>query len=136
EQFIAQRDSTARIINLVAALAVGIATAGLIGMSIHMARRRRHEIGVRKTLGARSSQVTTLLLRDATKPVLLGNIIAWPLAYLATHEYISNYAHQVNFSPWPFALGLTLTLLVAIVAVSWQTLRAARLNPATVLRHE
>ncbi len=136
DEYMATRNANVRLIAWVTVLALAIAISGLIGMSIHMANRRRHEIGVRKTFGARTVQVTTLLLRDFSKPVIIGNMLSWPLAYIAIQAYQNQYIHRVGFSPLPFLLGLTITLLIAGTAVTWQSVHAARLNPAKVLRHE
>jgi putative ABC transport system permease protein len=113
-----------------------ISTIGLIGMGFHVAGRRRHEIGVRKTLGASTRQVLVMLLKDFSKPVLVANVIAWPLAYFAVQAYLGVFIHRITLSPVPFALSLAITILIAWVAVGGQAIRAARVRPASVLRYE
>lgn len=113
-----------------------ISTIGLIGTGFHVASRRRHEIGVRKTLGASSAQVLLMLLKDFSKPVLVANVIAWPMAYLAVQAYLGVFLHRIALTPLPFALSLVITLLVAWLAVGGQALRAARTQPASVLKYE
>jgi putative ABC transport system permease protein len=125
-----------RFVVTLTALAFVIATAGLIGMAVFVAGRRRHEIGIRKTLGASVAQTLTMLLKDFSKPVLIANVIAWPIAYIAAQKYLSVFIQRSPLSLLPFLLSLAITLLVAWAAVSGQAWRAARLNPATVLRHE
>ena len=113
-----------------------ISSIGLFGMATHAANGRRHEIGVRKTLGANTRQIVMMLLRDFSKPVVIANVIAWPLAYLAARAYLNIFIHRIVLSPVPFALSLAITVLIAWVVVGGQTIRAARTKPATVLRYE
>jgi putative ABC transport system permease protein len=113
-----------------------ISAIGLIGMASHTAARRRHEIGVRKTLGASTRQILVMLLRDFAKPVVVANVVAWPVAYIAVQAYLGVFIHRVSLSPAPFALSLVITLLIAWAAVGGQAIRAARTKPAAVLRYE
>ena len=117
-------------------LAVGIAVAGLIAMAVHEIHHRFHEIAVRKTLGAHTTIIAWRLLSTFCAPVLFGNLVALPLAYLASQAYLSMFSFRIELSIWPFLLSFAATLLVAWLAVGFQTLWAARLNPATVLREE
>ncbi len=124
---------------LVGALAIfglAIAALGLYGAAIHVTDSRLHEVGVRKTLGARPEQIVALLLRDFSKPVLLASLIAWPLAFLAARLYLSFFVNRVALTPTPFVVALAVTAAVASLAVSSRVLRAARVEPAAVLRHE
>jgi putative ABC transport system permease protein len=125
-----------QLFRVVALLALFIAALGLISMSLHVIGRRTHEIGVRKSLGASVRQILTLLLKDFSKPVLLANLVSWPLAFVAMSVYLSIFVTRSALSPWPFAASLLVTLLVAWGAVIAQATRAARLKPATVLRYE
>ncbi len=128
-----------RINHMVAGLAFAafaVAAMGLFGMASFVASRRIHEVGVRKTLGATSSQIVSLLLRDFSKPVVIANLAAWPLAYFAAQSYLANFLSRISLTPTPFIVSFLITLLIAWIAVSSQTLRAARLNPGTVLRYE
>jgi len=117
-------------------LALLVSVLGLIGMSTHVIRRRLHEIGIRKTLGANVRQVLTLLLADFSKPVLIANVIAWPIALIVMQAYLSLFTQRISLSVVPFAASLLATIVIALLAVSVQVTRAARLNPATVLRYE
>jgi putative ABC transport system permease protein len=119
-----------------ALIAVVIALIGLFGMAIHVASRRVREIGVRKSIGARTSEVVVMLIRDFSKPVLTANLAAWPLAYFAAQQYLSVFLHRVPLTLLPFALSLLLALAIAWVAVGGQALRAARVNPSIALRVE
>jgi putative ABC transport system permease protein len=120
----------------VAVLALFISLLGLVGMSIDVIAKRRHEIGVRKTLGASVQTIVRLLLTDFSKPVLIANLLVWPLAFVAMQAYLSIFTQRVGLSIAPFVASLALTVLIAWIAVAAQATRAARLNPATVLRYE
>jgi putative ABC transport system permease protein len=117
-----------------ALVAVSIALIGLFGMAIHVAGRRLREIGVRKSIGARTGQVVLMLIRDFSKPVLIANLVAWPLAYFAAQQYLSVFMHRIPLTPAPFGLSLAMVLAVAWVAVGGHAVRAARISPADVLR--
>jgi putative ABC transport system permease protein len=119
-----------------AAFAFVIGAMGLVGMAIHVASRRMHEIGVRKTLGAKPIQIVTMMLSDFCRPIVIANLIAWPIAFLAVQAYLSVFAHRIELSILPFALSLIVVLLIACLAVLGRVIRASRLNPATVLRYE
>ena len=105
-------------------------------MAIQITGRRTHEIGVRKTLGASSRQIVTMLLTDFSKPVVIANLIAWPLGFLAAQVYLSVFVHRISLTPVPFVLSLMITVLIAWVAVGTLAIRAARTKPASVLRYE
>jgi putative ABC transport system permease protein len=117
-----------------ALVAVSIALIGLFGMAIHVAGRRLREIGVRKSIGARTSQVVLMLIRDFSKPVLIANLVAWPLGYFAAQQYLSVFMHRIPLTPAPFGLSLAMVLAVAWIAVGGHAVRAARISPADVLR--
>jgi putative ABC transport system permease protein len=119
-----------------AAFAFLISVVGLFGMAIQVASRRTHEIGVRKSVGARKMQIVTMLLRDFSKPVIVANVIAWPLGYLASQAYLNVFIQRISVTPVPFVASLIIVVAIAWIAVASQALRAARANPATVLRFE
>ena len=112
-----------------------IASVGQLGVAVHVASRRRHEIGVRKTLGSTSLGVARLLLIDFSKPALVANLLAWPMGYLAAQTYLSSFAHRIELTLAPFALSMTITLAIAWAAVIGEVLKAASVRPAEVLRH-
>ena len=118
------------------AFAFFISIIGLFGMAVQVAGRRIHEIGVRKSVGARKSQIVLMLLRDFSKPVLIANVIAWPLGYLAAQTYLRVFIQRIPITPLPFFASLAIVLVIAWAAVGSQAWRAARANPATVLRFE
>jgi putative ABC transport system permease protein len=120
----------------IASLALLISVLGLVGMSIQIIGRRLHEIGVRKTLGASVQSVVQLLLIDFSKPVIVANVVAWPLAFVVMQLYLSIFVQRTALSVAPFVASLALTVLIAWLSVAAQATRAAKMNPAAVLRHE
>jgi putative ABC transport system permease protein len=119
-----------------AVLALLISVIGLVGMAIQVAGRRLHEIGVRKSVGARKTQIVAMLLRDFSRPVIVANLLAWPLGYIAAQQYLSVFIQRIELTPLPFAASFVIVLAIAWAAVGSQSLRAARANPAAVLRVE
>jgi putative ABC transport system permease protein len=119
-----------------ALVAIAISIVGLFGMAVQVAGRRLHEIGVRKSVGARTRQIVVMLLAQFSRPVLIANVIAWPLAYLAAQQYLSVFSQRVTLTPLPFVTSLVATIVVACAVVGGQAWRAARVSPATVLRAE
>jgi ABC-type antimicrobial peptide transport system permease subunit len=117
-------------------LAVFISCLGLFGLASFMAEQRTKEIGIRKVLGASVSNIVLLLSREFTKWVLLANIIAWPVAYFAMHKWLQSYAYSTNIALWSFILSGAIALVIATVAVSYQSIKAAVTNPADSLRYE
>jgi putative ABC transport system permease protein len=129
-------ERTSNALSIVTLVGTSIATMGLFGMATFIATRRRHEIGVRKTLGASVRQIIAMLLRDLSKPVLIANLLVWPIAFIAVQKYLNLFIQRVDLTALPFVFSLLLTLLIAWIAVGGQAWRAARINPANVLRHE
>jgi putative ABC transport system permease protein len=119
---------------LLSSTAFVIASIGLLGIAVHAISRRRHEIAVRKTLGSSVGGVAKLLLTDFSAPVLIGNLLAWPLSYLAAQTYLSGFAQRIELSPFPFLLSMAITLLIAWAAIIGVVLKTATLRPADELR--
>ena len=117
-------------------IAFAISTIGLFAMAVFTTLQRRHEIGVRKTLGAATSDVTIQLVKEFTWPVLIANLIAWPIAYYAATLYLHNFMQRMSLTLLPWIVGLIVTLLIAWVAVGGQAFKAARGKPAEVLKSE
>ncbi len=113
-----------------------IASMGLFSMATYLTNRRTQEIGIRKCLGASSRQILRLLVWDFSKPVLIANILAWPIAFIAVDAYLNMFVDRVPLSLTPFVISLLITTLIAWVAVASQVLLTARVNPAQVLRVE
>ncbi len=125
-----------RVFRTFALLAMGIACLGLFGLAAFAAERRTKEIGVRKVLGATVTSVVAMLSKDFVKPVLLANLIAWPLAWYAMNKWLQSFAFRVEMEWWVFALAGGMALLIALLTVSFQALKAALANPVDALRYE
>ncbi len=117
-------------------VAVLIACLGLFGLSAFTAERRIKELGIRKVVGASTSSLLFMLCGDFTKLVLIGLIIGLPVAWYLTNNYLSGYAFHIDNSIWIFVLTAITILLIAIITVAYQSLKAARANPVRSLRSE
>jgi putative ABC transport system permease protein len=125
-----------KIISYSTVFAVMLAGLGLFGLSTLAATSRTKEIGIRKVLGASVSRIVTLLSREFALLVLLANLLAWPFAYLVMNKILQNYAYRIDISWWVFALSGGLALLIALLTVSTQAIKAALANPVESLRYE
>ena len=125
-----------RIITLFTGLAILIACLGLFGLSLFMVKRKTKELGVRKILGASVFGIVCLLTKDFTRWVIVANFIAWPMAWYAMNKWLQNFAYRIDLTIWPFLLSGLLALIIALLTVSWQAIRAAMANPVESLRYE
>jgi putative ABC transport system permease protein len=117
-------------------LAIIIACLGLSGLSAYAITRRTKEIGIRKTNGARISQVLVLLNKDFVKWVLIAIVIAVPIAWFTMNRWLENYAYRIEISWWIYVLAGVIAVSIALITVSWQSWRAAARNPVESLRYE
>jgi ABC-type antimicrobial peptide transport system permease subunit len=124
------------IINAFAGLALFVACLGLFGLASFVAERRTKEIGIRKILGASNPVIFHLLARDFIKWILLANLIAAPIAAYATMKYLKIYAYHIKLGPMVFLIPGLLTLLVSLLTISWQAIRAATTDPVKSLKYE
>jgi putative ABC transport system permease protein len=125
-----------RVLTGLALLAFGISLTGLFGMATLIAGRRMREVGVRKVHGASGARMVGMLLSSFSMPVLVANLVVWPLAYIAARKYLDAFQAPIAVTPLPFLLSLAITLAIAWLAVGTQTVHAARARPADVLRYE
>jgi putative ABC transport system permease protein len=116
--------------------ALFLACLGLFGLAAFVAEQRTKEIGVRKAMGASTPDIVGLLLRAFSRPVLLANLIAWPLAWLALHRWLESFVRHVSLQPWMFLAAALAALAVALATVLAQTLRVAAARPVNALRYE
>ena len=117
-------------------LAIMIACLGLFGLSSFTTEQRTKEIGVRKILGATIKNITVMLSRQFIWLVLISNFIAVPIAYYLMHKWLQNFAYRINIGWWVFVLAGGIALLIAIITVSLQAVKAATANPVESLRYE
>jgi putative ABC transport system permease protein len=119
-----------------ALLTIFISCIGLFGLSVLSAEKRTKEIGIRKVLGASVKIVVTILSKDFLKLVVISLIIAIPAAWMAANKWLQNYPYRITLSWWLFASGAILVILIALLTVSFQAIRAAIANPVKSLRTE
>jgi len=119
-----------------AALALVIAASGLFGMASFLVARRTREIGVRKIHGASPRQILELLVWSFSKPILIANVVAWPLGYVALRAYLDLFVQRTTLTPWPFVASLAATLAIGWLAIAAHVFTATRVQPADVLRYQ
>ena len=117
-------------------LAIIIACLGLFGLSAFMAEQRNKEIGIRKVLGASVSGITAMLSKDFIKLVIISIIIASPIAYWAMTKWLQDFAYRVPISWWMVAIAGLSAIVIALLTISFQSIKAALMNPVKTLRAE
>jgi putative ABC transport system permease protein len=117
-------------------LAILIACLGILGLSVYSIHQRTKEIGIRKVLGANTAGVVAELSKDFLKPVIIAAIIAAPVAYFAMNKWLQSFAYRINIDWWMFAVAGLIALLIALITVSFQAIKAAIANPVKSLRTE
>ena len=132
----ATETTLSRIINSFTLMAVLISCLGLFGLAAFSAERRNREIGIRKVLGASVGSITRLLSGEFLQLVAIALLLAIPIAWWATSKWLEGFAYRVPLRWWMFALAGTLAILIALVTVSFQAIRAAVANPIRSLRSE
>jgi len=124
------------IFSTFALLAIIIACLGLFALSSFMIVQRTKEIGIRKVLGASISNVVFILSKDFLILVVVSNVIACPVAYYFMNKWLQDFAYRIHVSWWMFILAGGLALVIALLTISWQAIRAATANPVEALRYE
>jgi putative ABC transport system permease protein len=125
-----------KITNIFAGLAIFICCIGLAGLASFTIEKRIREIGIRKVLGATVRQLLMLISKEFLKLVLIAFAIATPLTWWLMHAWLQNYEYRVGISPWIFGMVGILILLLTLIVVSLNTMRAAMRNPTKSLRSE
>jgi len=118
------------------AIAIFLACLGLLGLTSFAAERRTKEIGIRKVLGASPKGIFLMLCKDIVKWVVLAALMAFPLAYYAMQEWLKRFAYRIDIGWGTFALATIFSLLIALLAMSYQSIKAAIANPVDSLRYE
>ncbi|MCF8345579.1 MAG: FtsX-like permease family protein [Bacteroidales bacterium] len=114
-------------------LVLFISAIGLLGLSAFMTAKRTKENGIRRVMGATQNQILTLFIVQFSRWVIISNIVSWPLAWLAMNRWLENFEFRKDFPFWSFAVSLFASVLIAILTVSWQTVKASRMDPARSL---
>jgi putative ABC transport system permease protein len=135
EMYTADR-AVSKVVGILAGLAILISCLGLFGLASYSAERRVKEIGIRKVLGASVQNITTMLSKDFIRLVLVSNLIAWPLAWIGVNRWLQDFAYRVPISWWVFIAAAGIAVLIALLTVSFQAIKAAVANPVKSLRTE
>jgi len=117
-------------------LAILVACLGLFGLASYTTEQRTKEIGIRKVLGGSVPGMTFLLSKQITKWVLMANIIAWPVAYFTMNQWLRSFAYRIQIGIWTFIVSAGLALMIAVLTVGYQSIKAAMANPVDSLKYE
>jgi putative ABC transport system permease protein len=127
---------TGKIFILFSFLAIFIACIGLIGLVTFVTNRRTREIGIRKTYGASINIVLRLLSKEVVYLILLSSVLAYPIAYFGSEYWLKGFADKISVSPLIYIMATIIVLIIGWISISYQTVRAANINPARALRTE
>jgi putative ABC transport system permease protein len=136
EQMYRSEDKLKSLLWIFTAIAIFVGCLGLFGLAAYTAERRRKEVGIRKVLGASTKGVVVLLSKEFIKLVLISLLIASPVAWYFMNKWLQDFAYRINISWWIFILAGVLTILIALITVSFQAVKAAMANPVKSLRSE
>ena len=131
-----KEDARAQIFSAFSLLAVIIGCLGLFGLAAFTAQRRTKEIGIRKVLGARTRDIVQLLVWQFSRPVIIANVIAWPIAWWLMRDWLNGFDERITLGPVPFLLAAALALGIAVATVVGHAVKVARANPIHALRYE
>lgn len=135
EQFI-NIERSRDIISYFTFLAIFIACLGLFGMVAYAAEKRTKEIGIRKTLGCSVAQIMTLLSKELIALVLLSNLIAYPIAYFSIAQWLKDFPYRIDINIYIFLLSTFIAVIISLLTISYQSLKAAMANPIDALKYE
>jgi putative ABC transport system permease protein len=113
-----------------------IGCLGLFGLAAFTAERRTKEIGIRKVLGARTRDIVRLLVWQFSRPVIIANVIAWPIAWWMMRDWLNGFDERITLTPVPFVVAAAIALGIAIATVVGHAVKVARANPIHALRYE
>ena len=127
---------TGKLFITFAVFAIFIGCLGLFGLVTYAAEQRTKEIGVRKVLGASVSGIVVMLSKDFAKLVLIASVIAFPISFFSMNKWLQSFAYRIDISPWIFVVAGASAILLALITVSFQAIKAAIANPVKSLRTE
>jgi putative ABC transport system permease protein len=131
-----KEDARAQTFAAFSLLAVIIGCLGLFGLASFTAERRTKEIGIRKVLGARTRDIVRLLVWQFSRPVIIANVIAWPVAWWMMRDWLNGFDQRIALTPVPFVIAAAIALGIAVATVVGHSVRVARANPIHALRYE
>ncbi|QNL51653.1 ABC transporter permease [Olivibacter sp. SDN3] len=136
ESFYKQENQLAALYKIFAAIAIFLSCLGLYGLASFMAVQRIKEVGIRKVLGATTGNIVYLFSKEFIILIAISFAIATPIAWYYMHQWLQEYAYRINISWWLFAIGGLVAIIIALITISFQAIKAARANPVKSLRSE
>jgi putative ABC transport system permease protein len=131
-----QEEKTAWLTRVAAIITIFISCMGLFGLGMFTAQRRTKEISIRKVLGASVTDITTMLGKDFLKLVIISIFFASPIAYYFSHQWLQDFTYRTDLNWWVFALAGAIAIVIAILTIGFQAIKAAIANPVRSLRTE
>jgi putative ABC transport system permease protein len=131
-----KEDNMSTILKVFSVFSIVISCLGLFGLAAYAAEIRTREIGIRKVIGASTISLVRLLSLDFMTPVLIGNLLSWPLAGWAVHSWLQDFTYRIDLGWSVFVLSLGLTLVIALLTIGFRCWQTARANPVKALRSE
>ncbi|MFH2037550.1 MAG: FtsX-like permease family protein, partial [Candidatus Zixiibacteriota bacterium] len=125
-----------KIFILFSLLAIIITSLGIFGLSLYSTSQRTKEIGIRKVMGASTTNILKMLISDSIKLIIIANLIAWPIAFYAMNRWLEGFANRTNIGIWTFVISGLIIILTTILTVSYQSYRAASANPVNSIQQE
>jgi putative ABC transport system permease protein len=125
-----------KVFTIFAVLAIVIACLGLFGLAAFMAEQKTKEIGIRKVLGATIPNIVSMLSKEFLILVALANLIAWPAAYFIMNNWLEDFAYRTEISIDVFLIAGLVVLVIALITVAYQAIKAATANPVKSIRYE
>jgi putative ABC transport system permease protein len=125
-----------KVFNAFTFLAIFISCLGLFGLTSYVLEKRTKEVGIRKVLGASVSRIILMLSKEFTKSVFLANIFASPIVYFAMNQWLQNFAYRIHISLWKFLASASIVMIISLLTISHQSIKAATANPVDALRYE
>jgi putative ABC transport system permease protein len=135
-EFYKEEYAISKIFKIFTLLTLFVAALGLLGLSSFITQQKTREIGLRKVLGSTSGQVVLMFMKDFGRWVIIANIIAFPFAWYFTDKWLQDFYYKISPGAGFFIVALLISLLTALLTVSWQSYRASGLNPAESLKYE
>ena len=129
-------ERTGRVFTIFTLFALFVACLGLLGLASFAAEQRTKEIGIRKVLGASVPGIILMMSREFTRWVLLANIFAWPIAYYIMYRWLRSFAYRSDIGWMVFILSGLIALIIALLTIGFQSIKAATANPVESLRYE
>ncbi|MCK9212417.1 MAG: FtsX-like permease family protein, partial [Ignavibacteriaceae bacterium] len=125
-----------KLIMIFSAFAIVISLSGLFGLLSLISLIRKKDIGIRKVLGASVEGVVLLITKEFILIVIAANVVAWPIAYYVMNKWLEDFAYRIELSWWMFVFSGLIALMIALITVGYQAIKAAVANPAVSIRYE